>query len=154
DAAIKLAPDMMGPMLNLGLCNEQLDRYATALRWYRRAQTRASELSIASAEEAAKTRAGNLAQHVPKLVLERRVPLPAASVIAVHGAPVAEIDLGQVEVDAGRHAVTVTSPSGARWRLELDIRDDEAKPVALVAPVEPAKPEPVDRSGEFRKRAF
>ena len=36
--AIKLDPDAPGVMLNLGLCNEKLGKYRTALYWFRKAQ--------------------------------------------------------------------------------------------------------------------
>src|SRR5262245_38878261 len=41
--AIKLDPDAPGTMLNLGLCNEKLQKYRTALYWFRKAQARAAE---------------------------------------------------------------------------------------------------------------
>src|SRR5579862_1271919 len=34
EASLKLEPDAPGPMLNMGLCHEQLDHLATALRWF------------------------------------------------------------------------------------------------------------------------
>ncbi|HEX5064091.1 MAG TPA: hypothetical protein VFV99_32165, partial [Kofleriaceae bacterium] len=46
DEAIKLDPEAPGTMLNLGLCNEKLDKYKTALYWFRKAQARASETKL------------------------------------------------------------------------------------------------------------
>src|SRR5439155_10971798 len=65
EAALKLEPDAAGPMLNLGLCQEQLDHYATALRWFRRVQVRASELKMPDVEAAAKDKTSALAPRVP-----------------------------------------------------------------------------------------
>src|SRR5690242_9858288 len=40
EQSIRLDPDAAGTMLNLGLCNAELDRVATSLRWFRKALTR------------------------------------------------------------------------------------------------------------------
>src|SRR5262245_17562135 len=57
------------PIPNLGLCNDQLDRLATALRWFRRAQVRGSELNLTEAETAAKAKIAALLPRVATLRL-------------------------------------------------------------------------------------
>src|SRR5687768_14215385 len=64
DEAIKLDPEAPGTMLNLGLCNEKLEKYKTALYWFRKAQARASETGLPEYEEAAKEHTGDLAKKV------------------------------------------------------------------------------------------
>src|SRR5882724_8619438 len=51
--AIKLDPDAAGTMLNLGLCNEHLKKFASALYWFRKAQARAHETQLPEYETAA-----------------------------------------------------------------------------------------------------
>src|SRR5512140_3378490 len=54
EKALELDADAAGVLLNLGLCNEEQGKTATALRWFRKAQARGSELKRAETEMAAK----------------------------------------------------------------------------------------------------
>ena len=74
--AIKLDPDAPGTMLNLGLCNEKLHKYQTALYWFRKAQARAAETKppLPDYENAAKEHTFDLAGKVAtiKIAFDRR----------------------------------------------------------------------------------
>src|SRR6185503_13968636 len=51
EASIALDPAAPGVMLNLGLCYELLEKYATSLYWFRRAQVAAAEGNLAAYED-------------------------------------------------------------------------------------------------------
>src|SRR6478736_4072635 len=52
--AIQLDPTAAGTMLNLGLCNQNLGKFKTALYWFRKAQARATETNLPDHEKAAR----------------------------------------------------------------------------------------------------
>lgn len=138
DQSIALDGQALGTMLNLGLCNEQLDRLATALRWYRRVQARAIELANSDAELAARAKTIELAAKVPTL---RLVP-DSAGAVTVDGARIAEMDYPRVELDAGAHVVAATGAVSARVELKLADGDHRDVPLALKPPP-PPPPMPV-----------
>src|SRR5215831_6398005 len=81
EASLKLEPDAAGPMLNLGICNEKLDKLATAMFWYRRVEVRAHELANVDAEKAAKDKTSALAPKVPTLKITFSQPQPKGSAV-------------------------------------------------------------------------
>lgn len=159
EQALTLEPEGLGTILNLGLCNEQSDRLATALRWFRRVQARASELGKIDAEQAAKDKATALAQRVPTVkIVFTHVP-PAGTVTAIDGATVAEFDRSRVEVDAGKHVVDVTLPNAPKVHEELELADGDAKTVTvqITPPAPPPVPKQfvtVDPGAAQRQRAY
>jgi hypothetical protein len=151
--AIALAPDELGIMLNLGLCQQQQDHIASALVWFRRAQVRASEQGQPDAEDAAKASTTALAAKVPTLALEVATTLGPATV-TIDGTAVPETDRSRVEIDAGHHVVEA-SAGVAHAREELDIADGEARTIRLaLAPPVPPKTAPPPRLVTSRTRAY
>src|SRR5687768_2423974 len=65
EASIALDPESPGVMLNLGLCYELLEKYATSLYWFRKAQSAAAEANLPAYEEEAKRHTVALAAKVP-----------------------------------------------------------------------------------------
>jgi tetratricopeptide (TPR) repeat protein len=124
--SLRIEPDSIGTLLNLGLCNEQLDRLATALRWFRRAQLRGSERAGSEAEAAAKAKAIALAARVATVAIEA----PHGSTVTVDGAAIDSLDVGHVELDAGHHVI-----AAGRLVQEIDVLDGDAKRVVLAPPV-------------------
>ena len=141
EAVLKLEPEDVGATLNLGLCNELRDRLATALKWFRRAQVRASELKLPETETAAKAKTGALAERVPTLKLVLASGLHAT----LDGTPVEDVELARVEVDAGHHVIA----AGAVTRT-IDIADGEHQTLELALP--PPPPPAVRRSVEVIDR--
>lgn len=136
-SALELEPGNVGVMLNLGLCNEQLDKLATALGWFRRAQARASERKLAESARAAGDKIAALSQRVPTLKLEVS-PSPAATAVTLDGAALAPEALSRVEFDAGHHVIEVTAVGAAAVRRDVDAADGVATTVELVVPPAPA----------------
>jgi hypothetical protein len=108
--AIKLDPEAPGTLLNLGLCNEKLGKYATALYWFRKAQFRASEAGIASHEEAAKEHTADLATKVATVRIEFVSRPPPGTKVKIDDREVSEADLLRAEVDPGSHTLVAGAP--------------------------------------------
>jgi hypothetical protein len=157
EASLTLEPDAAGPMLNLGICNEQLDKLATALRWFRKVETRAAELQITDAETAAKDKSTALAAKVPTLKITFSQPQPHGSAVTVDGRRLDDTDLARFELDAGHHVVELIGFDSAK--REIDIADGQAKTVELVVPLPPPPPVKkqytyVDHAAEQRRLAY
>ena len=133
EQAYALDHDAMGVMLNLGLCNEQLDKLASAAEWFARARTRASELHLADSETAAKDQLAALVARVATVAIEVRARPSELVGVTVDDKPVAQGDLARVPVDAGHHVIVATSGNTTE-RAEVDVRDGDHKTVPLVFP--------------------
>lgn len=153
--ALEIEPGNVGVLLNLGLCNEQLDKLATALTWFRRARASASERALAESLRAAGDKIAALSRTVPTLRISLSPPAGAhanaAARIAIDGAAVATSELARVELDAGHHVVELTAAGSTGSRTEVDLVDGAATPLALVVPAPRAEP-PVVRPTVARPR--
>jgi tetratricopeptide (TPR) repeat protein len=142
--ALEIEPGNVGVLLNLGLCNEQLDKLATALTWFRRARASASERALAESLRAAGDKIAALSRTVPTLRISLSPPagahVNAAARIAIDGAAVATSELARVELDAGHHVVEFTAAGSTGSRTEVDLVDGAATPLALVVPAPRAEP--------------
>ena len=127
EAALAHDAGAIGPLMNLGLCNEQLDKLATAKRWFGRAKQRATELGLASTVAAADAKLGALVPHVPALVIAFAPSRPHGAVIAVDGAAIEGL---RVEVDAGHHVIEIGGLAEP-LRREVDARDGEVAPITI-----------------------
>jgi hypothetical protein len=137
DALTADSTEAWGTMLNLGLCNEGRDRLATALKWFRKAQTRASETGRSDYEAAAKGRTAALTARVPTVRLALTHAMPAGAYIAIDGVRVDVTELGRVELDAGRHVVELR---GAQIPAQtIDLADGDHETVTVLVPI--AEPE-------------
>lgn len=155
EESIKLEPEAAGTLLNLGLCNERLGRTATALAWFRKAQFRAAETGMTDYEDVAKNSTFMLAVRAPTLhVIVSSAP--AASAVFIDDRPIADLDLGKVEVDPGVHVVELRSPGVAPVRAEVTVKDGDNREVTLAPVVVPVKKVfvDVDRGGSRRMLAY
>jgi len=143
EASIKEDPDAPGTMLNLGLCNARLGKIATALRWFRKAQFRAAETSMAAYEDAAKQETVQLAPRVPTLNVTR-----AQGPVTLDGAPVNDLELARIEVDPGTHTIEA---GGVKKEVTLEEHDNK---VVDLAPPPPKRYVEVDRGAKQRRNAY
>jgi tetratricopeptide (TPR) repeat protein len=95
DAALELAPDAAGVLLNLGLCNVQQHKVATALKWFRKAAASGQDEVVAAANQQITT----LSSLVPTVRIE------AAGAVAIDGTPADT--RAPIEIDAGHHVATI-----------------------------------------------
>lgn len=105
--AIQLDPEAPGTMLNLGLCNEKLGKYASALFWFRRAQARAAETNLPDYEAAAKEHTVDLAAKVATIKITFSSPPPADTKVKIDGREIPPADYLSAEVDPGPHTLVV-----------------------------------------------
>jgi len=130
EAANKLDPLAAGTKLNLGLCYEELGRYRTALKWFREAQSRASESGLDTHEAAAKEHTQKLVALVPSITLEFDPPT-ADPQVTIDGEMVAAADFGHLEVDPGHHVLVVKATGMRPAREEFDIAEKASKKLRI-----------------------
>ncbi len=139
-------------LLNLGLCYEKQDRVATALKWYRKTQTAASENkdpAIKEYEDAAKERTADLAGKVSKVTFSFAAGFqPDGSEMLIDNTPIDRQEL-IVEVDRGPHVIEARAPGKTPSRKEL-IVEDNAKSLTYV--FEPLADASLGASPAVRKR--
>lgn len=114
--AIALEPTAPGVMLNLGLCHELLDKYATALFWFRRAQIAAAEAKppLVQYEDVAKAHTADLAGRVATV----RIDAPAGATVFIDDRQVQSVDYARVEVDKDS-VVEARLPGKVPFRQQL-----------------------------------
>jgi len=127
--AIQLEPQAAGIMLNLGLCNEAVGKYKTALEWFRKAQVRATETDppLPGAEKEAREHAA----HLVGMVATLRIVAPAGASVSIDGEPVRRDDLARVEIDPGHHAIDATAPGKPAVHQEVDVSGKGGDTVTL-----------------------
>jgi hypothetical protein len=108
--AIKLDPEAPGTMLNLGLCNEKLSKFKTALYWFRRAQARAAETNLPDYETAAKQHTVDLAGKVATIKIQFTGTPPADTKVKIDNQEIAPADYLNAEVDPGAHTLVAGAP--------------------------------------------
>jgi hypothetical protein len=150
-AVLAAEPEAWGAMLNLGLCSEQLDKLATALRWFRRAQNRASELDNPDYEHAAKDKAISLAGKVATVRIHLTHAAPPGAFVAIDGSRVEPTDYTRVELDAGRHSIELHGATIPAQMIE--IADGDHQTIEILVPVaEPIRRMELVDTGRTRRR--
>jgi tetratricopeptide (TPR) repeat protein len=121
--AILLDPGAPGVMLNLGLCNEKLGKFKTALYWFRKAEHRATEVNppLPDHEKAAKEHAAVLAGEVAHVSIAFEGGEPPGAIVKIDGDPVAPDDYRSVEIDTGHHVLSAGAPGMKIVRREFDV---------------------------------
>jgi hypothetical protein len=142
DEAIKLDPDAPGVLLNLGLCNEKLGKYKTALYWFRKAQVRSTESGLPEYASAAATHTKTLTTEVARVNIQFTEPPPADAKVKIDGLLIAADDYTHAEVDPGHHTLDAGAPGKLIVHREFDVKPTPAgqqgetinlPPIALVA---------------------
>jgi tetratricopeptide (TPR) repeat protein len=147
EAAIKLDATATGTMLNLGLCYETLGKYATSIRWFRKAQAAAAEGSLAEYKAAAEQHTVDIARKVPTVKFDVSV---GDAEVRVDGQRVEATDWGRAEVDPGHHEVVGSAHGKKKVVQALDIKETETKTMTITFS-ENAVPVYIDR-GKGRRR--
>jgi hypothetical protein len=133
--AIKLDPEAPGTMLNLGLCNEKLGKYKTALYWFRKAQARAAETSLPDYEKAAKDHTVDLAGKVATIKIEFTSQPPADAKVKIDGQEVKPDEYLHAEVDPGPHTLVAGATGMKIFTHEFTVegRGGQTIPITFVA---------------------
>lgn len=128
--AIDYDPNGDGIMLNLGLCNELLGKYKTALYWFRRAQTRASESNAPDDERAAREHTTALASKVATVAIAI-TGTDARAEVRIDGEVIKPEDFPRVEVDPGHHALDAGAPGMRTVHQEFDVEGRGGQTLAI-----------------------
>jgi hypothetical protein len=130
EQAIALDPSGAGIMLNLGLCNEKLGKYKSALYWFRRAQVKAAEGSASGNEKAAREHMVALASEVAhvRIALDRDA---SRASVKLDGDQIRTEDFEHVEVDPGGHQLEVIAPGMRPVRQSFDVVGKGGQTIAV-----------------------
>jgi tetratricopeptide (TPR) repeat protein len=153
DEAIKLDPEAPGTMLNLGLCNEKLEKYKTALYWFRKAQARAAETNLPDYENAAKQHTVDLAGKVATIKIMFASPPPGDTRVKIDNDEVAPADYLHAEVDAGHHTLVAGAAGKKIFTQEFDVEGRGGQTINVEL-VEGSNTIVVDRGAKRRKIAI
>jgi hypothetical protein len=153
DEAIKLDPEAPGTMLNLGLCNEKLDKYKTALYWFRKAQARASETNLLDYENAAKTHTVDLAGKVATIKITFSTTPPDGTKVRIDGEEIAPADFLHAEVDPGHHTIVAGAPGRKVFTQEFDVQGRGGDTINIEL-VEGDSSIVIDRGAKRRRNAY
>jgi hypothetical protein len=133
DVALKLEPDKPGVLLNLGLCNAQQNKLATALSWFRRAHEIATSRAMAESQTVAMKQITALAAKVPTIKIAIVGDVPAGATVTIDGTPIAASSYARLEIDAGRHRIGILGAAVETTPTTIDVADvpDAKQPVTL-----------------------
>ena len=120
DQAIRLDPDAAGTMLNLGLCNENLGKFKTALYWFRKALARATETNLPDSAQAARDHMTELADKVPTIQIAFAKAGTSAKV-SIDGQQISPEDYGRLEIDPGPHLLEAIAPGKKLVHQQFDV---------------------------------
>jgi hypothetical protein len=129
--AIQLDSGAAGTMLNLGLCNEKLEKFKTALYWFRKAQFRATETHLLDHEKAAREHTTDLATKVATIKIAFSDAPPAGAKVKIDGEDVKPDDYAHVEVDPGHHALDAGAPGKKIVHQEFDVEGKGGQTLTL-----------------------
>ena len=134
DQALLLDPLAAGTMLNLGLCNEQLGKYKTALYWFRKAQRRATETNppLPDHERAAKEHTADLVNKVATVKIAFPSGEPDGTLVKIDGEEIRREDYDQIEVDPGHHVLAAGAPGKKIIRQDFDVEGHGGQTLPLV----------------------
>jgi hypothetical protein len=119
--AIKLDPEAPGTMLNLGLCNEKLEKYRSALYWFRKAQARASETNLPDYEKAAKEHTVDLAGKVATIKIQFSTPPTPETKVKIDNDEIKPDEYLHAEVDPGHHTLVAGAPGKKIVQQDFDV---------------------------------
>lgn len=130
EEALQYNRNAVGTLLNVGLCNEQAGKYATAVTYYTQARDLAREHSFhehLSAAEDRLTLTLPLVAHLAIAFSEQ-----AAGMKLVIDEQIVPLDKsGDIPVDPGRHHVVVTAPDRVPYETYVDVEKSGRKRVAI-----------------------
>ena len=131
DEAMKRDERAVGTILNLALCAEKFEKYASAVKLYSEARDRAHEQGLTEHEKAAIDHIGVLAPQVSHLTITLAEALPSTKVL-VDDTVVPVADLTKYPIDAGERAIVVSAPGRLPYETKVTIAI--GKDAALAVP--------------------
>jgi hypothetical protein len=130
EAALQHNPNAVGALLNVGLCNEEAGKYATAVRLYTQARDLAREGGYVEHRAAAEERLTAASPFVSHLAIAfAEQPSQMKLVIDDQVIPIDKSE--DIVIDPGSHHVVVTAPGRVPWETTVTVEKSSAKAVAV-----------------------
>jgi hypothetical protein len=129
EQSIRKDPRAVGTLLNLGLCNEQSGKPATAVRYYAEARSAAHDQQLKEHEEAAARKLALLSPRVPHLTINGA---PPDGRVILDNLVLSAQDLGDVIADPGERTILVTAPGKLPYEQKVTL--EEGKPTMITIP--------------------
>ena len=130
EESIALDPTAPGVMLNLGLCYELLERYATSLYWFRKAQVAAAEAHLPAYEDEAKRHTLLLSTKVSVVKLDASAA-PVNIEIRIDTKLIAPTDYARVELDRGTHNLEARATGKKPYDRSFDVTSTDAGTITI-----------------------
>jgi hypothetical protein len=146
EESIALDPTAPGVMLNLGLCYEMLERYATSLYWFRKAQVAAAEAHLPAYEDEAKRHTIALSTKVSVIKIDASAAPPSVE-IRVDNKLIAPTDYARVELDRGTHELEARAPGKETYEATFEVNAIDAGTLTIPTLVDESEyigPDPVE----------
>ncbi|NVB78195.1 MAG: hypothetical protein HOV81_07365 [Kofleriaceae bacterium] len=143
EESIALDPTAPGVMLNLGLCYERLERYATSLFWFRKAQVAAAEAHLPAYEDEAKRHTLALATKVSIVKVDASAA-PAGVEIRIDDKRIAPIEYARIEVDRGSHELEARADGKPPYRKSFEVTSRDAGTLVIPRFTDEVTPTPAD----------
>ncbi|HEU4611263.1 MAG TPA: tetratricopeptide repeat protein [Kofleriaceae bacterium] len=132
DEALSYNPNAVGTLLNVGLCNEQSGKYATAARYYTQARDLAREHNLEEHLHAAEARLAATTPLVSHLAIAFAERAPEMKLVVDDA--IVPLDRSEdVVVDPGSHHVVVTAPGRVPYETTVEVEQSKARAVAVPA---------------------
>ncbi len=125
-------PAAIGTLLNVALCDEKLGRIASAVVRFTEARDRAREQGLPEHLRAAEDHLATLQPQVPHLAIRLTQQLADTKVV-VDDRVIAPDTLGDIPLDPGSHAITVSAPDRLPHRATVTIEPAEHKAIVIPA---------------------
>jgi hypothetical protein len=130
DDALRYNPHAVGTLLNVGLCNEEAGKLATASKHYRLARDLAREHSLTEHRDAAAERLDQIEPRVPHLTITFVAQAPGAKLV-IDDVVIPIESAGDIRVDPGSRHVVVTAPGRVPYSVDVDLAVEERKTVEI-----------------------
>lgn len=130
DEALRYNRSAVGTILNVGLCNEEANKVATALEQFRQALDLAREHDMAEHKAAAEEHIAKLEPLVPHLSIAFAEIAPDTKLVIDDKAyPVTGAN--DIRIDPGTRHIVVTAPGRLGYETSVDIKAQEKKSVEI-----------------------
>lgn len=147
EESIALDPTAPGVMLNLGLCYEMLERYATSLFWFRKAQVAAAEAHLPAYEEEAKRHTLALATKV-SIVRVDTSAAPAGIEVRIDDKLIDPIEYARIEIDRGSHELEARVDGKPPYQKSFEVTSRDGGTLVIPAVAEEPTPTPFEPPDE------
>jgi hypothetical protein len=130
DEALVYNRNAVGTLLNVALCNEEMGKYATAVKYYTLARDLAREHNLVEHRKAAEDKLAittPLISHLAIAFAEK--PREAKLVIDEDIVPIDRTD--DIAIDPGTHRIVVTAPGRVPFETTIEVEKSKAKALAV-----------------------